>query len=151
MRGGTPQTSRKTLGTLQSPKVSFLMLLGVPRSHFGHLWMSLGRPRGPIGHASWTQMALKRRKVDTVISKLVLVAFKHQKDLPQRAKCHENIVNTMVLGGANYRKFPKKSATGSYQKCALDVILVSCGASWATFGDSVRQFCRGLQHMGICL
>ena len=81
LRGSTPETSGKTLGTPQGLKVSFW-------KHFWFPWAPLCAPleclRSPwclIGHTFPPQTVPKERKVGTVCRRRVLVAFKHPKAL----------------------------------------------------------------------
>ena len=78
-RDKTPETGM-ILGTLHAPKAFlFVCILGGPGHYFGQLWTSLGSPGCLSGHIFRPQAPPKERKVETVLLKRVLVAFKHEK------------------------------------------------------------------------
>ena len=97
--------------------------------------------RCPIGHTFPPQTVPKERKVGTVCRRRVLVAFKRKGEPPLFAKCHENIINSMALGGATSVISRAEVCSGAPGRALWSTILVTCAALWATLGGNVSQLC----------
>ena len=123
-----------------TPRSLFGCILGAPGRHFGQLWPTLGSPVCLGRHIVRVQAPPQERKVDTVRLNSAFLPCKCQREQPQPPKCHENIVNTMVLEGGHYHEFLRKVCLGTTQSQLWRCILVPCATLWATLGSKVEQF-----------
>ena len=99
-----------------APRSLFGCIFGAPGSHFGQLLVSLGRPGCPSGQIFLSLALPKQRQVQTMMLQLFFFACSRQRELPQPAKCLENIMHTMHFGRDHFRKFCRKSVPRSSPK-----------------------------------